>query len=258
MKNALVTGADRGLGYSIAKTLASHGYNICINYLKEKNKISDLCERLQDEYKCLALGFQADVCNNFELQKMFSFFEQSFGGLDLLINNAGITKFSPFLKTTEELWKQIVSTDFKGAFFCAQMAAKNMVAHKIQGLIINISSNQAERCWPDASVYGPAKAALSKMGRNIAMELAPYGIRVITLELGYINTGWKKSQVLENARKKIPLQRFALPDEIAKIILHLASDDFTYVTGCNITIDGGALLPVITENQYDFYGENYE
>ena len=100
MKNALITGADKGLGYCIAETLGRNGYNVCINYLKDHNKINELCNRLNNNYDCKVLGYQANVCHNLELKRMFSFFSEKFGGMDLLINNAGITKFSPFLKTT--------------------------------------------------------------------------------------------------------------------------------------------------------------
>lgn len=254
----MITGADKGLGYCIAETLGCNGYNVCINYLKDHNEINELCNRLKNNYDCKAFGYQANVCHNSELNRMFSFFSEEFGGMDLLINNAGVTKFSPLLKTTEKLWKEVLFTDFKGAYFCTQFAAKNMISHKKGGLIINISSNQAQKCWPEASVYGSAKAALSKFGQHAALELAPYNIRVITLEPGYVDTGWEHSSVLEEIREKIPLQRFASSEEISKIILYLDSESFTYMTGCNISIDGGALLSVVTENKYDSGRGTYE
>ena len=93
--------------------------------------------------------------------------------------------FAPFLDTTPQLWEEVVNTDWRGSFFCAQAAARNMIANKISGAIINISSNHASGCWPRASVYGPAKAAVEKMTKNVALELAPYGIRVIGIAPGY-------------------------------------------------------------------------
>lgn len=248
-KNALVTGADRGIGHSIAKLLGSNNYNVCINYLYDQESVEKLCESIEI---CgnKARAFKADITQNKAIKDLFVFFEKEFGELHLHINNAGITQFSPFLKTTEKLWKQVVFTDFKGAYFCAQAAAKNMIHYKTQGVIINISSNHATGCWPDSSVYGPAKAALSNFGKHAALELAPHGIRVITLEPGYTDVGWEPSNLLSEIRQKIPLKRFAKPEEIGHLIMYLASEQASYITGCTIAIDGGALLAVVPENEF--------
>ena len=249
-KTALVTGADCGIGYAAAKKLFCCGYRVCVSYLYAFDTAQFLKETNGVNKRDRLLACQADVTNLEQINHLFSTFEQTFGALHLLVNNAGVTLFAPFLETTPEQWDSIVSTDWKGAYFCTQQAAKNMLRHGQKGTIVNISSNQAAGCWPNASVYGPAKCALTKFGMHAAMELAPYGIRVITLAPGYTDTGWGKSESAQQIRPKIPLGRFATPEEIASLIPFLDSRRAAYLTGCCITADGGALLPVVPENTY--------
>lgn len=249
-KTALVTGADRGIGYAVAKKLFCSGYQVCASYLHnfDTTQFFEETNGINDQHRFLTC--QADVTNLKQIDHLFTILEQTFGSLQLLVNNAGVTMFVPFLETTPEQWDIIVSTDWKGAYFCTQQAAKNMLRYGRKGTIVNISSNQASGCWPNASVYGPAKCALTKFGMHAAMELAPYGIRVITLAPGYTDTGWGKSDAAQQIRPKIPLGRFATPEEIASLIPFLDSQSATYLTGCCITADGGALLPVVPENTY--------
>lgn len=249
-KTALITGADRGIGYAVAKKLFCSGYRVCASYLHafDTAKFLEETNGLNEQNRLWT--YQADVTNLEQINQLFALLEQTFGALHLLVNNAGVTLFAPFLETTPEQWDAIVSTDWKGAYFCTQQAAKNMLRHGQKGTIINISSNQAVGCWPNASVYGPAKCALTKFGMHAAMELAPYGIRVITLAPGYTDTGWGKSENAQQIHSKIPLGRFATPEEIASLIPFLDSRSTAYLTGCCITADGGALLPVVPENTY--------
>lgn len=249
-KTAIVSGADCGIGYAIAKRLFQDGYSVCANYLHFFDLDRLLYESGADNRGNRLIICQADITDMNQIDKLFQYAERKFGGIHLLVNNAGITEFTPFLETTAEQWDAIVSTDWKGAYFCTQYAAKNMVQHGEKGTIINISSNQAVGCWPGASVYGPAKCALTKFGKHAAMELAPYGIRVITLAPGYTDTGWGTTETASQIRPRIPLGRFATPDEIANFIPLLDSDRTAYMTGCCVTVDGGALLPVVTENEY--------
>ncbi len=249
-KTALVTGADRGIGYAVAKKLFCSGYRVCASYLHTFDTAQFLEETNGVDEQDRIRACHADVTDIEQINHLFTVLEQTFGALQLLVNNAGVTLFAPFLETTPEQWESIVFTDWKGAYFCTQQAAKNMLRHGRKGTIINISSNQAVGCWPNASVYGPAKCALTKFGMHAAMELAPYGIRVITLAPGYTDTGWGNSEAARQIRSKIPLGRFAAPEEIASLIPFLDSQSAAYLTGCCITADGGALLPVVPENTY--------
>jgi NAD(P)-dependent dehydrogenase (short-subunit alcohol dehydrogenase family) len=246
-KTALVTGASHGIGRQIALTLAENGYDLGINYFKSNDSIQEVCA-LVEKRGAKALCLQADVGKINEIDRMFEFFFREFLKIDLLVNNAGISKFAPFLQVTEELWNEITNTDWKGSYFCAQRAGKNMVENHTKGVIINISSNHVDGCWPNANIYGPTKAALSKFTKNIAMELAQYGIRVVAVAPGYTDIGWDSSDPIYRATERLPLKRFATTKEIADAVVFLASDKAQYITGTCLTIDGGALLPVLPEN----------
>ncbi|HCR44625.1 MAG TPA: 3-oxoacyl-ACP reductase [Ruminococcaceae bacterium] len=246
-KTALVTGSAKGIGSAIAVELSMHGYDIGVNYLNDKEKAEKTAAKVR-ENGAKAVCIHADISSADGRRELFGRFFEVFGGIDLLVNNAGVSRFAPFLDVTEEMWDSVFATDCKAAFFCAQAAARKMAEEKKRGLIINISSNHADGCWPDASVYGSAKAALTKFGRNAAMELAKYGIRIITVEPGYTDVGWDKSGPIFDACPRIPLKRFAKPEEIAKTVCFLASDGAAYMTGSCVTVDGGALLPIVPEN----------
>lgn len=251
-KTALITGAGRGIGSAIAIALSKRGYDVGINYRRSREQAEETC-RAAAENGAKAVCIQGSVASTEDRKRIFDEFFNAFGTIDLLVNNAGISKFAPFLEVTEEQWEKVTFTDYKGAFFCTQLAARKMVEQKKPGLIINISSNHVDGCWPDATVYGATKAALTKFGKNAAMELARYGIRVITVAPGYTDVGWPKGDGIFNAAHKIPLGRFAAPEEVGKLVAYLASDEAAYMTGNCITIDGGALLPILPENYlYDY------
>ena len=250
-RNALVTGAGRGIGRAIALELGRIGYAVGVNYFSSEKDALEVCEVINNNGG-RAIPLKADVGSCQQLHNMFEEFFDRIGPIDLMVNNAGRSKLYPFLEVTEKQWMERTSIDWKGSFFGTQYAARNMVANKKKGVIINISSNHVDGCWPDASVYGPTKAALTKFGKNAAMELAPYGIRVITIAPGYTDVGWAEDHPIHLAKDKIPLKRFAEPAEMAKIIAFLASDECAYMTGNCITVDGGALLPILPEN--DYYG----
>ena len=250
-KNALVTGAGRGIGRAIALELGNNGFAVGVNYRNSEEGALEVCEII-NKNGGKAIPLKADIGDCLQLQSILDEFFDKVGPIDLMVNNAGLSKFYPFLDVTEEQWSELTFCDWKGAFFGTQYAARNMVANNKKGIIINISSNHVDGCWPNASVYAPTKAALTKFGKNAAMELAPYGIRVITIAPGYTDVDWPKDNPVYLAKDKIPLKRFAEPSEIAKIVLFAASDSCSYMTGNCITIDGGALLPVLPEN--DYYG----
>jgi NAD(P)-dependent dehydrogenase (short-subunit alcohol dehydrogenase family) len=246
-KIALVTGAGRGIGKSIALLLAENGYHVGVNYCSSEEEAKKVCKKI-DKKGVKSLCVQADVGKLDEIDKMFEKFLGEFGQIDLMVNNSGISKFVPFLDVEEKTWDRITSVNWKGTYFCAQRAARNMVENNIKGHIINISSNHNFGCWPNATVYASNKAALTKFTKNAAMELAEYNIRVNAIAPGYTNVGWDRGNPIFEAESKIPLKRFASPIEIAHVVLYLDSEYASYITGECLKIDGGALLPVVAEN----------
>jgi glucose 1-dehydrogenase/3-oxoacyl-[acyl-carrier protein] reductase len=184
---------------------------------------------------------------------MFEELFANFDHINVMVNNAGITRFAPFLETTPEMFEELTNTDWRGSFFCAQKAARNMVKKGIKGAIINITSNHQDGCWPRASVYGPTKSALNRFTHNAALELAPYGIRVVSIAPGYTRVREidpRRQERVNRLFKRLPLGRFCEPWEVGRACLFLASEDSGYITGTCLTMDGGALLPVVPDNTY--------
>lgn len=248
-KKALVTGASHGIGQAIAIALAKAGYDVAINYCNNTSGANETAKQIE------ALGrrtllLQADVGNYNQLQEMFEKYEKEFETIDVMVNNAGVSEFYPLLDITEKQWNKINSIDWKGTFFGTQMAARIMVKHKIHGTIINMSSNHVDGCWPKANTYAPVKAAVARFSKSAAYELAPYRIRVLALAPGYTNV-WPKDHPVHEVEPRMLLGRFAKPEEIANILVFLASDACSYITGTTITVDGGALLPVFVENDFN-------
>ena len=252
-KIALVTGSSKGIGKATALCLARAGYDVGINYHSDRAGAEDTAEQIRALGRRTAV-YHADLKDLAAIEAMFTAFFADFGTIDLLVNNAGITRFAPFLETTPQMWEEVVNTDWRGSYFCAQAAARNMVAHKIKGTIINISSNHASGCWPRASVYGPTKAAVEKMTKNAALELAAYGIRMIAIAPGYTHIREVSPEKMEKYvipfSNRIPLKRFAQAEEIGNMVVFLASGQVDYITGTSIYMDGGALLPVVPDNTF--------
>lgn len=254
-KVAFVTGSSRGIGKGIAIELAKAGYDVGIHYSTTEDGAKDTLAQIQ------ALGrkahlFHANIQNVAAIRQMFREFFAVFDHIDLMVNNAGITRFAPFLEMEEEMFESVINTDLRGSYFCAQEAARNMVKNGIPGVIINISSNHAKGCWPGATVYAAAKAGLDKLGMNMAMELAKHGIRVVTVAPGYTLLPEKADMSAEGkarrrkTEERIPMQRFATPEEIGKAVVFLGGEGAGYVTGTTLYIDGGSLLPVLAQNEY--------
>lgn len=244
-KTALITGASHGIGKAIAIALAKDGYDVGINYYRNEEGAKDTLAQVE------AAGgkgiiLKANVGDYDELVGLFEEFYKFAPSIDLMVNNAGVSVFANVLEVSNEEWERITNIDWKATFFGTQFAARNMVEKKKEGVILNVSSNHVDTCFPQASVYGPSKAAVAKFTQNAAMELAEYGIRVITLAPGYTDV-WPAEDPIQLARKAIPLRRFAEPEEIADIAVFLASDKCKYMTGNRVTVDGGALLTPIPE-----------
>ena len=252
---AFVTGSGRGIGVGIAVEMAKGGYDIVIHYARSADGAYETKALVETE-GAKAVIVKGDITHLDEIDAMFDNALAAFGRIDVLVNNSGITRFAPFLEVTPDLFQEVTNTDWRGSFFCAQRAAKSMVERGIRGTIINITSNHQTGCWPTASVYGPTKAALNKFTQNAALELAEYGIRVVSIAPGYTNN--KSNQPMPPGRRertkaciaRIPLHRFCEPWEVGRACVFLAGEGAGYVTGTCLAMDGGALLPCVPDNTY--------
>lgn len=250
-KYALVTGGGRGIGEGIALRLGKEGYNVAITYRNSQEGALEIQKKLIDMGSDTRT-FRADMSSIEQINAAFDEYEKHYPYIDLLVNNAGVTLGNTFLETTPDMFDTLVNTDLRGVFFMAQRAAKYMIKQNCEGSIINISSNQGGSVFNNHSVYGSIKAAVTKLTKHMAMELSSYNIRVNSIAPGMIDTGWWASRPQNPERSKrrekheafIPIGSYAIPSQIAGIVVFLASDDAIYITGEEIVADGGARLPV--------------
>lgn len=244
-KVAVITGSDSGIGRAIAIEFAREGASVVINYAHAQDKAEEVHQTITSNGG-KAIVIQADVSQYQQASHLIQQAIEQFGRLDILVNNAGMEIHSPFLDVTEQQYDRVLSIDLKGPFFCAQLAAREMVKRKITGRIINISSVHEDLPMPQNVPYCCAKGGLRMLMRTICLELAPYGITVNNIGPGAVDTPIdadvkadpKKWQALLD---EIPLHRVGQPEEIAKLAVYLASDASSYVTGSTFFIDGGLM-----------------
>jgi len=245
-KVAIITGARRGMGRSHALTLARSGAKVVVAdiSLEDCQKVVKEIEKNKGE----ALAVKCDVAKKEEVEEMVKKAVEKFGKVDILVNNAGICQFKPFLDLTEEEWDRTLNINLKGYFLCAQAAAKEMVKQK-SGVIINIASvamGQVGVGIPNIVHYCASKGGVVGMTEALAVELAPYNIRVNAISPGMIETPMidpikKDPKVAEAMLDRVPMKRVGKPEEVSNLVLFLASDASSYMTGSTVVIDGGWL-----------------
>ena len=242
-KVALITGASRGIGKTIAVKMASVGYDVVINYYGEEStalEVSKLCEAYG--VKTLCLG--ADVSNFDEVGKMFDEALKIFGHIDVLVNNAGITKDGLLLRMSESDFDAVINVNLKGTFNCIKHVCKPMMKER-KGAIINMASVIGLVGNAGQANYAASKAGIIGLTKSVAKELAPRGVRVNAIAPGFINT--EMTAVLDDKVKdailtNIPLNEFGSVDDVANMVCFLASDDSRYVTGQVMNVDGGMVM----------------
>ncbi|MGN0355279.1 MAG: SDR family NAD(P)-dependent oxidoreductase [Muricoprocola sp.] len=249
-KTALVTGATKGIGRQIAVCMGEAGYNVIVNYHSNQEAARELCSEIEEKYGVKTMAVYADMAKVEDIREMYRQVFEVFPVVDVLVNNAGISSEVYFLDATEEMFDEMTAIDWKGVYFSSQIAAKKMIEQKVKGVIINLSSNQVDGCWPRATIYAPTKAAISKFTKNAAMELSLYGIRMVAIAPGYTDVGWEPGDIRLKAAERLPFRRFATTKEIAKGIVYLASEEAAYITGTTLVMDGGATLPVVAANDF--------
>ncbi len=242
-KVAVVTGADSGIGRAIALQFAREGATVVVNYAHAHDKAEEVLQSIKQN-NGKAIVIQADVSQYQQVHNLIQQTVQQFNRLDIMVNNAGMEIHSPFLDETEEHFDRVLGVDLKGAFFCAQLAAREMVKRKAPGCIINISSVHEDLPMPGNVPYCCAKGGMRMLTRTICLELAPHTITVNNIAPGAVHTPIDADVEADPEKmaallKEIPLHRMAQPEEIAKLALYLASDAASYITGTTYVIDGG-------------------
>lgn len=236
----LVTGASRGIGACIARTVAAAGASTVINYRNSELQAKILLEELQEKgYQAMAI--KADVSRSQEVEFMFAAIEQEWGSVDLLVNNAGISLRRLFTETSEEEWQQVMDINLKGSFLCCRRALPAMIRNRF-GRIINIASIWGLRAASCEVVYAASKGGLIALSRSLAAEMGPSGITVNAIAPGPVDTEMLDHELEESDRKslidEIPLGRLATPDDVASLCLFLLTES-AYINGQVITLDGG-------------------
>ncbi|MDU5107253.1 MULTISPECIES: 3-oxoacyl-[acyl-carrier-protein] reductase [unclassified Clostridium] len=242
-KNAIVTGGTRGIGREIAKTLAENGANIAINYRKYNEEIENLLEELRT-LGVRALAIKCDISNEDEVNNFIKEVKENFGSVDILINNAGITKDGLLLRMSEKDFNDVIDVNLKGTFNMTKAVSSIMVRQRF-GKIINISSVVGVAGNAGQCNYAASKAGVIGFSKSIARELASRNINVNVIAPGYINTDMTKvlpEKVREEVLKTIPMKKIGEPKEIANLVLFLSSDLSNYITGQVINVDGGMVM----------------
>ncbi len=240
MKVAIVTGAGRGIGRTIAASLSKAGYKLVLNY---RSNVAEL-EAFVQEIGATAVLVQGDISNFDDAEKLVAAAVENYGRLDLLVNNAGITKDVLLVRMSEDDFDSVNTTNLKGTFNCSKHAAKVMFKQR-SGSIINISSVVGIMGNIGQSNYAASKAGVIGFTKAVARELAPRGVRVNAVAPGFIATAM--TEVIPEEAKKamlqnIPMGKFGEPEDVANVVLFLASDEAKYITGQVISVNGGMAM----------------
>lgn len=243
-KTVLVTGASGGIGHSCAIAFAKSGYNIVIHYNKNKAAADALLSEVTNNFRCRAVSVCADISKYSETSDMFDIITSNFGGVDILINNAGISQIKMFCDITENDWDTMFNVNIKSIYSCCRLALPHMIDRKC-GKIINISSIWGI-CGASCEVhYSASKAAVIGFTKALAKELGPSGIQVNCIAPGVIDTemnrGLSPDDIAE-LKNETPLMRLGSPDDIAACALFLASDSADFITGQVISPNGGFVI----------------
>lgn len=242
-KAALVTGGSRGIGQAICLKLASCGADIAVNDICGEDDAKEVLDAIKQLGR-KSLFLHADVSKAAEVKEMIAKAIAEMGKLDVLVNNAGITRDNLILRMSEEEWDSVLAINLKGTFNCIQAAARPMMLAR-QGVMINIASVVGIHGNAGQANYSASKAGVIGLTKTVARELASRGIRVNAIAPGFIETAMTQKlspEIREAIVKQVPLGRFGMSDDVAGLVAFLASDASSYLTGQVIEIDGGLFM----------------
>jgi 3-oxoacyl-[acyl-carrier protein] reductase len=238
-KTVLITGSSRGIGKAIAFAFAKEGCNLVLNASKSSEELLQTQEELKkDGY--YSYSYLADVSDYEQCRQMFNNIATVYGNVDVLVNNAGISHVGLFTDMTPDEWNKIIDVNLKSVLNCTHLAVPKMVSNK-SGTIINITSIWGDRGASCEAVYSASKGAINAFTKAMAKELGPSGIRVNAISCGVIDTSMNQCFTSEERAvlaDEISLMRFGQPEEIAKLVVFLAGDGASFVSGQIVTADG--------------------
>lgn len=242
-KTVLITGGARGIGKAMSKAFAKEGYNVLVNFNKSENEAKELYTILNEKNFSVKL-FKSDISNREDVENMVDYCIKEFGGLDVLVNNAGVSQDKLFTDITDEDWDNMMNINLKGSFYCSQVALKYMISEK-KGNIINISSIWGISGASCEVHYSITKAGIIGMTKALAKEVGPSNIRVNSIAPGVINTdmlsGYNEEDI-DALVEETPLMRLGTPEDIANCAIFLASDKSNFITGQVISPNGGFVI----------------
>ena len=242
-KIVLITGASRGIGKETAKVYAENGYNVAINYVSDKTDVEGIKKEFEDMgVKCLMV--KADVSNEEDVNNMVESVISEFGKIDVLVNNAGITKDTLLMRMSKEDFDKVIDINLKGTFLVTKAVTKYMMK-KRYGSIINLASVVGVVGNSGQSNYSASKAGIIGFTKSVAKELASRNIRANAVAPGFIETDMTnvlKDDIKENIGNQIPLKRMGTAREVAEVIYFLGTEKSSYITGQVINIDGGMVM----------------
>jgi 3-oxoacyl-[acyl-carrier protein] reductase len=241
-KTVIVTGGSRGIGKAIAESFASSDANVFIIDILEDSIKETVSEFRYNNWRCS--GMQGDVTNNVQMGEIFKAIYEEAGSIDVLVNNAGITRDDLLLKMKESDWDAVINVNLKGTFNCMQKAVRYMLKQH-QGAIINIASVIGIMGNVGQSNYAASKAGIIGLTKSTAKEIAARNVRCNAIAPGFIKTAMTDTlaaEIVEGYSQAIPMKRMGLPQDVANVCLFLASDLSSYITGQVIHVDGGILM----------------
>ncbi len=243
-KVALVTGAQQGIGTAIALAYGREGADVVVNYLDDQAAAEDIAARIR-QYGPRAVTVSGSVAQADDIRAMVAAGED-LGGVNVLVNNAGIFPRVAFFDTTEAQWDDVLGVNLKGTFLCTQAVTRQIAARGQSGAVINLASAAAFRSSPRGVHYVSSKAGIVGLTRATALELAPYRIRVNAIAPGTTDTaqpryGMSEAE-LQAVGREVPLGRLAMPQDVADLAVFLASDESRHMTGQTLHVNGGQYL----------------